>query len=82
MTIDTITIVKKFPRQPKNQIAYYVYDEKMIEPTKKIIREIHGEEYLNKYVVVSDINNNSHITDTFSIYYDPLVFKYKNAWNN
>mgnify|MGYP006298966827 CR=1 FL=1 len=75
---------------PKSQIVYYVYEKNMVEATESLIAEIHGQEYLDRYVTVAAIGDGVPVevkdayinASSFSAYFDPLVFKYKNSWNN
>lgn len=90
MTPELTKTIEKFPSDPKAQIIYYVYEKNMVKATESLIAEIHGQDYLDKYVTVSAIGDgvpvelkNAYLSaNEFHTYFDPLVFKYKNSWNN
>lgn len=90
MTPESISTIEKFPADPESNIVYYVYEKNMVEATESLIAEIHGQEYLDKYVSVVAISDGLPEAlkgiylnaNTLSTYFDPLVFKYKNSWNN
>jgi len=90
MTPESIKTIEKFPADPSAQIVYYVYEKNMIEATESLIEEIHGREYMDKYVTVASIGEDMPVSlktsyfeaNSINIYFDPLVFKYKNSWNN
>lgn len=90
MTPQSIKTIEKFPADPQAQIVYYVYEKNMIAATESLIAEVHGQEYLDKYVTVTAIGDGIPVaikeayTNAASIaaYFDPLVFTYKNSWTN
>lgn len=90
MTPQSVKTIEKFPADPQAQIVYYVYEKNMIEAAESLIVEVHGREYLDKYVTVSAIGDGIPValkeayTNATSIaaYFDPLIFTYRNSWNN
>lgn len=88
MTIsaDRINIINKFPKDPKKDIVYYVYDSNTIGEIIDLIASIHGDTYYDTYVSVRPIsentgNRNNNANNVLS-YFDPNVFLYRNNGYN
>lgn len=80
-----VQIVKKFPAEPEAKIVYMVYNRDMVEASEILIAQIHGREYLDKYVSVTPwgyIPKNVDEGSTCIIYYDPNLHDYNgNGYN-
>ena len=75
-------LIRKFPDEPKNPILYVVYNEDHILDAKMFIGMIHGPNYLDEHVTVVPFGKPFAKDKSYDVYIDPMVFAYKNSWNN
>lgn len=76
-------LIRKFPEQPTDPILYVVYEDSMIDNVEFLIASIYGQQYLDDNVTVVAFNDPFQREDKYySVYIDPLVYKYKHSWNN
>lgn len=74
-------LIRKLPSVPAGPILYVVYNEDMIPEAKALIGTIHGPEYLEHVTIVPYNGKVENVRD-YSVFIDPIVFTYKNSWNN
>lgn len=75
-------LIRKFPAVPDRPILYVVYNQEHIRDAKIFIGMIHGDEYLNEHVTITTIDTPLKKERDYSVYIDPMVFAYKNSWND
>lgn len=76
-------LIRKMPKNPQEKILFVVYNEDMIEEAKQMIAIIHSRDYLFDYVTVTSFERPfNRQGQNYSVYIDPMVFKYKNSWND
>lgn len=63
--------INNLPECPSKRIFWIVYNQDMIEYTRKMIEEIRGKEYLDNYVTVVAKSDPTRDRTTGSIYFDP-----------
>ena len=75
-------LIRKFPKDPVQPILFVVYNNKMVDDARFLIRTIWGEEYLNKHVTVTSYNKTGDFDRKmdYQVYIDPMVFRYKAQW--
>ena len=80
-----IEIIEKFPAKPTNNIIYVVYNDDMIRASEELIAEVHGMEYMQKYVLVTSNTNlpkEKFAASNCTIYFDPSLHDYNgNGYN-
>ena len=74
-------LIQKMPNKPKAPILYVVYNEAMMREAEALIGTIHGPEYLENVKVIPFDHKIKNYRD-YMIYIDPIVYTYKNSWNN
>lgn len=76
-------LIRKFPYEPTKPILYVVYNEQHIPDAELFIGMIHGEKYLDEHVTIVPFNGPKVKGNRdYEVYIDPMVFKYKQSWNN
>lgn len=79
----TTELIRKFPRSPQQPILFIVYNEAMVKEATQLIATIHGREYLFDHVTIASFEEPFDRRGVnYSVYIDPMVFKYKNSWND
>lgn len=74
-------LIRKLPESPKAPILYVVYNKAMIMEAEALIGTIHGHGYLANVTVIPFDQKIENPRD-YQIYIDPIVYTYKNSWNN
>ncbi len=74
-------LIRKLPESPDAPILYVVYNRAMIQEAEALIGTIHGDRYLANVKVVPFDHKIENYRD-YNIYIDPIVYTYKNSWNN
>jgi hypothetical protein len=75
-------LIRKFPDNPTRPILYVVYNEQHVNDAELFIGMIHGEEYMNEHVTIALFGKPFIKDKDYDVYIDPMVFAYKNSWNN
>jgi len=76
-------LIRKMPNTPKQKILFVVYNEDMIKEAEQMIATIHSREYLWDHVTVTSFDKPfDRKGQDYSVYIDPMVFKYKQSWND
>lgn len=76
-------LIRKFPDNPSEPVLYVVYNKQHINEAEYFIALIHGTEYLDNHVKIVPFDEPFEKNGVnYQVYIDPLVFKYKNSWNN
>lgn len=75
-------MIRKFPVTPKQPILFVVYNETMVDDAEFLICSIHGAEYFDNYVKVVPLNTKVEEHGKYSVYIDPMVYKYMHSWND
>jgi hypothetical protein len=82
ITMYSTELIRKFPDIPEQPILYVVYNEQHIRDAETFIGMIHGEQYLKEHVTITTFNKPLTKGRDFSVYIDPMVYKYKHSWND
>lgn len=76
-------LIRKFPVMPVDPILFVVYNEDHVKDAASYIAQIHGKSYLDDHVTIVPFNKPFDKNGkNYSVYIDPMVFKYKNSWND
>jgi hypothetical protein len=75
-------LIRRLPKEPTDPILFVVYNEPMVEDAKFYIRAIHGQDYLEEHITVVPFDHKIPNYRDYEIYIDPVVYTYKNSWNN
>lgn len=75
-------LIRKFPAEPVKPILYVVYNTQHIEDAVFYICTIHGTDYFDTHVTVTTIDTPFTKDRDYDVYIDPMVFAYKNSWND
>lgn len=75
-------LIRKFPQEPEKPILFVVYNNTMIEDAEIYIAALRGFDYLDKHVKVVPFDHAVDDWRNYDIYIDPVVYKYRNSWND
>lgn len=79
----SIELIRKFPITPTDPILFVVYNEDHIDTAAFNIVQAHGKSYLDHHVTIVPFDMPLERSDVnYQVYIDPMVFIYKNSWNN